>query len=445
MTEKPRFVSLHLKLLLVMLAGFLAGVLAYVAVTQVGEWMIETYYMADTAVERRSGEVIEELQTFIRENALSSRDTDQLSLWSVDQKDTYIQFYKNRHLAMEAGWWGIDESANVGKEELSEQSTLRLYPVLFRDGLFQAIVYDFSESRLYTAVQVVAIVLACALFALIMLLYNSRVTAAIVDVSREIQRIGRGELDTGLDTDGNDEVARLAQSVDAMRVSLIRKTREERNALQKNSELITAMSHDIRNPLTALLGYLDLARNGQYASREELQSYLEAGYNKAEQLRSLTDELFRYALVFGGREITLDMQEYDAGILLEQLLFEPLMTLRQSGFTVRTVRPQRACRVRLDVQYFRRVLDNLFDNIRKYADPAEPVCVAALEQDGQLQLCIGNTRKKDPGVVESNKIGLKTCEKLMAQMGGTLRRYEQDGQFSVELALPILDEAGGED
>lgn len=427
-----------------MLAGFLAGVLAYVAVTQVGGWLIETYYMAESAVEKRSGDAVKDLQEYIHTYDISSRDTDQLSAWSVEQKDVYILFYKNRRLAMEAGWWGIDEGTSVGKEELSEQNALRLYPVLFRDGVFQAVVYDFSESRLYTAVQVVAIVFACALFALIMLLYNSRITAAIIAVSREIQRIGRGELDTGLETDGDDEVARLAQSVDAMRVSLIRKTREEQNALQKNSELITAMSHDIRNPLTALLGYLDLARNGQYASEAELHSYLEAGYNKAEQLRLLTDELFRYALVFGGREIKLDMQEYDAGILLEQLLFEPLLTLRQSGFTVRTVQPQKTYRVRLDVQYFRRVLDNLFDNLRKYADPAGPVCVAALEQDGQLQLCIGNTCKKDPGVVESNRIGLKTCEKLMAQMGGALRRYEQDGQFSVELSLPLLNEADEE-
>ena len=84
------------------------------------------------------------------------------------------------------------------------------------------------------------------------------------------------------------------------------------------------------------------------------------------------------------------------------------------------------------------MLDNLFDNLRKYADPAAPVAIAVMEEDGWLQLCIGNTCKKDPGVVESNKIGLKTCERIMSQMGGSLRRYEQGDRFSVELSLPIL-------
>lgn len=84
------------------------------------------------------------------------------------------------------------------------------------------------------------------------------------------------------------------------------------------------------------------------------------------------------------------------------------------------------------------MLDNLFDNLRKYADPAAPVAITAMEEDGCLQLCIGNTRKKDPGVVESNKIGLKTCERILAQMGGQLRRYEQGERFSVEVSLPEL-------
>ena len=443
MTENRKFLSLRIKLALVMLGGFLAGLLGFLLTTEIGGWLIGTRYMSEEAVSRRSMAAIEDLQAYIKENNLSSRDTEALSAWSIERKDIYILFYKNRHLAMEAGWWGVDDDSSVGDQELSELSTLQLYPVSFRDGVFQAVVYDFSESRLYDAVTVVSIVIACALFALIMLLYNNRITHAIIAVSREIQQIGRGNLNAQVDTDGNDEVAQLAQSVDAMRTSLIRKTQEEQEALRKNSELITAMSHDIRNPLTVLLGYLDLARRGQYRSEEELRQCLEASYSKAEQLKTLTDELFRYALVFGGRELKLDMQEYDAEILLEQLLFEPTLALRQYGFTVQTVKPEKNCRVRVDVQYFKRVLDNLFDNVRKYADAGKPVTIAVRQEDGWLRLRIENTRRKDPGGVESNRIGLKTCEQILSQMGGSLRRYEQEDAFCVELLLPVLPEENG--
>ena len=285
------------------------------------------------------------------------------------------------------------------------------------------------------------IALGCALFALIMLWYNSRITGSIIAVSREIQEIGRGNLRVEMETGGNDEMGRLTRNVDVMRRSLIRKTLEEQNALEKNSELITAMSHDIRNPLTALLGYLDLAKNGQYRSQEELQQYLDASYSKAEQLKTLTDELFRYSLVFGGRELKLDLQEYDGIILTEQLLGEPVILLQQHGFTVQAARSEKPCRVRLDVQYFKRVLDNLFDNVCKYADPAFPVTVKVAEEAGWLRIRIGNVCKKELGAVESNHIGLKTCERIMSQMGGSFCKYEQDPEFSVELTLPLLPEA----
>lgn len=89
--------------------------------------------------------------------------------------------------------------------------------------------------KLYDAMQVIGIVLACALFALLMLLYNSRITHAIIDVSREIQEIGRGNLDTQMRPVDNDELGRLTQSVDAMRLSLIRKTQEEQAALKRTA------------------------------------------------------------------------------------------------------------------------------------------------------------------------------------------------------------------
>ena len=223
-----------------------------------------------------------------------------------------------------------------------------------------------------------------------------------------------------------------------MRLSLLRKTSEEQRALQQNSDLITAMSHDIRNPLTALLGYLDLAKTGQYRTQEELQSYLDAAYGKAEQLKRLTDELFRYSLLFGCKELPLQLERYDASILLGQLLGESRAQLQQQGFTVQLLLPQQDVQIEADVTYLKRVFDNLFDNIRKYADPARPVAIAALLEDGALHVCLSNSVNPGAGRIESNKIGLRTCAKIMAQMSGSFKRYTENGKFTAEIVLPIL-------
>lgn len=109
------------------------------------------------------------------------------------------------------------------------------------------------------------------MLALALLIYNRKITKKIVAVAHEVQSIGEGNLYLQLTPEGNDELT-LTASVEQMRLSLLRKTSEEQRALQQNSDLITAMSHDIRNPLTALLGYLDLAKSGQYPPRRSCRA-----------------------------------------------------------------------------------------------------------------------------------------------------------------------------
>ena len=152
----------------------------------------------------------------------------------------------------------------------------------------------------------------------------------------------------------------------------------------------------------------------RYRTQEELQSYLDAAYGKAEQLKRLTDELFRYSLLFGCKELPLQLERYDASILLGQLLGESRAQLQQQGFTVQLLLPQQDVQIEADVTYLKRVFDNLFDNIRKYADPARPVAIAALLEDGALHVCLSNSVNPGAGRIESNKIGLRTCAKIMA-------------------------------
>ena len=102
--------------------------------------------------------------------------------------------------------------------------------------------------------------------------------------------------------------------------------------------------------------------------------------------------------------------------------------------------PQQEVQIEADVMYLKRVLDNLFDNIRKYADPAKPVAIAALIEDGALHICLSNSVNPASGRIESNKIGLRTCAKIMAQMAGGFKRYTENGKFTAEVILPIRAE-----
>lgn len=261
--------------------------------------------MSDKAVLKRTNRAAQEFQSFVRQNSISTRDTDMLARWGESRKNYYIMLYHDQRQILEIGWWGAD-SAAVDAYSLKEQMASVVYPIVFRDGTFYAVIYDNSDSGLYDLLWIVSLLLGCAVLALTLLAYNRRVARRVVAISQEVQSIGAGNLYLQLEPKGRDEISQLTASVEQMRLSLLRKTSEEQRALQQNSDLITAMSHDIRNPLTALLGYLDLAKNGQYRSEDELQSYLDAAYGKAEQLKTLTDELFR-----GSRDTPVWCMIYD--------------------------------------------------------------------------------------------------------------------------------------
>ena len=419
-----------------MLAAMLAAVGVYLLTDAIGQTLIEHCYMSEQAQNERNLATVSSFQTYAREFNLSSRDTEYISRWAISQDDTYILLYKDRRLALEAGWWGIDDGTNENMQSLDDLYDVKTYPVYLRDGVFQAVVYDFSESKLYDGLQIGAIAMACVVFAIFMLLYNRRITRAIVEISEEVRQIGDGNLQLQLQATGDDELARLTESVESMRKSILKKTADQQQALKQNQDLISAMSHDIRNPLTALLGYLDLIQSGQYRSQEEMKSYLDAAYSRAVQLKQLTDELFRYSLVFGAQELPIQLETFDAAALLDQMVGEGIVMLEQKGYTVRRAVQPVSCNIRVDVSYFKRVLDNLADNICKYADPKKPVSVLVAQEGGMLSICESNYILKDPGQVESNRIGLRICEKVMQQMGGTFARTQTADVFTVTLTLP---------
>jgi signal transduction histidine kinase len=187
---------------------------------------------------------------------------------------------------------------------------------------------------------------------------------------------------------------------------------KEREALDANSELITSMSHDIRTPLTVLLGYLDLMKT--YPVNEELGEYIRASENTALRLKELSDDMFRYFLVFGGKELEVSITDYDAKTLLDQLLSEHILLLRERGFTVEwdvNITSDEQITVSTDAPKLMRVVDNIFSNIHKYAEATYPIVFSAKKVGGVLRIEIEN-RVKDVAEAESNGVGLRTCMKI---------------------------------
>jgi signal transduction histidine kinase len=197
------------------------------------------------------------------------------------------------------------------------------------------------------------------------------------------------------------------------------------------------MSHDIRTPLTVLLGYLDIMK--LHAPDEEMMNYINASEKTALRLKKLSDDMFSYFLLFGGGAAEVDMQEYDARTLVDQMLSEHVLLLTEQGYNVEldmASMTNDGLVVRTDANLLKRIVENLMSNILKYADRERPITVSGRLEEEMLVVTVENFIPEVINNADSNKIGLKTCVKLAKLMDAQLTATEADGKFTVLLKIP---------
>lgn len=432
--------SLTAKMLYVSLFGLLMAVLLYILAGELGCLLVEKVYMSEENVSQRKAEIYSRLNSYVTENNISGKDTKALSLWASENEYVTILVYDggNQHRRF-SGEKAVVPEFN---DEYDASRYGNLYPMRFADGTYMVAIVDSSEAREYVLADFSAMAIAAGSMILLLLLCINKMTKRIIALSRAATIVSSGKLEMSISAPGDDEISSLARAMDEMRQSVIEQMSSESRAWQANNELITAISHDIRTPMTSMIGYLGLLCESDFSDTERCRQFSSAAYGKAMDLKSLTDELFKYFLVFGSAQLELDMERYDGRLLLEQLVSEAEFTLSENGFSIQRIEFQGECSILADPLYLKRVVDNLVSNVMKYGDKARQVTIISELKDARLSLCFSNFITGDLARVESTKIGLRTCKRIMEQMHGGFN-IENDGEhFSAELSLPAEHREG---
>lgn len=437
MIKRKRSLSLHAKMLLAIAAGLLCAVAVYLGGSELSEYIIDKAYMKDDAVAGRNRQHVRNFEEFVSVNNLASTDRAAIASWTKEQENVYMVFYKDDAISFEAGWWGIDNSKNYAQYYAAGRGG-SFFPVRFSDGTVAVAIYDYSQNRIYSLWELLSLIAACAVLVIVLFLYDRYLVRRIIALSTSVNRVSGGDMQREIPASGHgDELSRLASDVDNMRRSILERAESEKTAWQANSNLITALSHDIRTPLTMLLGYMDIIENGQYKSQEELKRYLEISRSKALQLKELTDKLFYFFLVFANPTLTTQKETYRAQPLLDQLLGENIIPLEQKGFEIKMLGLTKHCEIETDVDYLKRVFDNLFSNVEKHADASRPVTIVAAVEDDELCVWMSNYISPGHADTESTQIGVNTCRRLMQQLGGRLEIFSLPPQYTAGVVIPL--------
>ena len=399
------------------------------------DWIYNVVY-SDEKYEQDITDMLQSLQDYVQEEQVTEDNIKQLVNWVRKQKNVYVTFYRDIDELL--GLFMVnsgDEPYEVDTEYESMYYTVNLY-----DGTpikVQLEVY-LDMNYMYWA-DVAMYVTGGIVFLLLLLLMIHHKIRYINRLESELKILGGGNLEYPITIKGNDEITSLAEGITALKNGFLEEQQMKAEAEKANMELVTAMSHDLRTPLTSLIGYLELLNMHRYENEEQLQKYLEYCRKKAFQIKKVSDRLFEYFLVYGKEEKELQLQTIPCEEMAEDLCNGQFFDWQDRGGTIDCQIGELPGAVQVDSEYMQRVMDNLLSNLKKYGDPAYPLQIQIDEHQDMLHILLKNHVLEQKNQIESTQIGLKTCRRIIENHGGTFvwRTDTQKNTFTIEMELPL--------
>ncbi len=202
---------------------------------------------------------------------------------------------------------------------------------------------------------------------ILLLIYLSvrRKAEYIKNICAGIKIISEGNLNYRIGIKGYDELAILAKEINNMSLKLKNKIEEEKAAERLKSELITNVSHDLRTPLTSLIGYIQLAVNDNISS-EDKDKYIKISLEKSKKLKSLIDDLFEYSKLESGG-IKLEKARVNIVEIIEQSIGELSIQAKERDIKFNKNFKDSKLELTADPNKIARVFENIIENAIKYS------------------------------------------------------------------------------
>ena len=234
-------------------------------------------------------------------------------------------------------------------------------------------------------------------------------------------------------------VRKIASEINS-ELKLLRKQRHSyMNGDRELKEAVTNISHDLRTPLTAIYGYLDLLESEDKS--EDVKFYIDQIQNRTDAMKQLTEELFRYSVITSTWE--KNSQDVVLNKALEECLLAYCGAFAQQNIEPTVEIPNRAVHCRIDLAAFNRIVGNILSNVLKYSDGDLNVKLYA---DGTI-LFTNSAKDLTPVMVErlfdrfytvetgrnSTGLGLSIAKLLTERTGGQISAVYEEGKLTISL------------
>ena len=239
------------------------------------------------------------------------------------------------------------------------------------------------------AAVMVCLVLGLVLFAVTFMILQEPYIRYISRISNAVQSISEGNLNTSVEVMGDDELSSMAANLNKMSEDIRQLIEKERESERTKNELITNVAHDLRTPLTSIIGYLELLAGQKNIPPEMQKKYIEIAYGKARRLEKLIEDLFGFTKLNYGK-IAMHVGELDIVKLLGQLLEEAYPNFVDKGLSYDLQSNVPVQIITADGNLLARLFDNLIGNAIKYGADGKRVLVQIRAEEEFVTVSVTN-------------------------------------------------------
>ena len=281
-----------------------------------------------------------------------------------------------------------------------------------------------------------------------------RVKAQINGMLDALEDIKAGNGNRRILSATDEFTASIAYEVNDIVSSYEKELSSFRQAEEVNKQLMTSLSHDVRTPLTTLIGYLDAAHKGIVTGKDK-DEYVEIARRKAHDLKEYIDVLFDW-FKLNSDEFVLLIDPVEAVELTRNILIDwiPIFEDKQIDYSIDI--PEQPFRVRLDPDAYMRVLNNLIQNVIVHSH-ADKIQISLSKQDMNMKILVADNGvgiekddlkhiferlyKCDKGRSEKGSgLGLSIVHQLVEKMNGTITAESTPGNGTMfALYFPLVD------
>ena len=246
----------------------------------------------------------------------------------------------------------------------------------------------------------ILLVFGIGIFALSFWILQRKSFEYIDDILLAIKKISAGDLNTNIDVKGDNEFSEIAASINKMAEEIRVLMESERHNEKSKNEMITNIAHDLRTPLTSILGYLDLI-NKRDLSEDTKKEYLKIVYEKSKKLQDLIESLFSFTKT-NSSKLVLKIDKIDIIKLLCQLMEEFYPNFENKGITCSVNANEDSCVIEGDGTLLARLFDNLINNAIKYGADGKRIDIKISVEKKIVKIAVINYGK----VIPANELPL---------------------------------------